>query len=234
MSNDTTELFNQALSEAMGRGRVTSPDEPTREAELCSLWYDSSRREVLSAAFWRSARTFARLAPKATRDQEAEWVRTDPSPNWSRSFALPADMLRPRYLDNYANFTLDVDPVGKVEQFLMTDAENPILYYTFDQANIPTWEPTLRAAIVAVLGARVSTGLNGKLSVRRELLDGANNLIESARSHDANDEHTRYEVLPEWIQMRDYANPGFSQSARYIYPFGEVLAVGNSTVTVHT
>ena len=71
-------LYNQALSLAGSKGQVTSATETSREALLCTTWYETVRDNVMKAAPWPSLMQDARLVEAAERNWGADWVSGDP------------------------------------------------------------------------------------------------------------------------------------------------------------
>lgn len=222
MAQDEVSLYNLALSAAGTRARISSPAENSREAEICRLWFEPVRRQVLRAAPWGSARAMARLALKTERTEEI-WAAGMPNPAYRFAYGLPVGYLQARYLYGYARFELSL--IATNEMALMTEVENAILYYTMDQKEISLWDPDLYLAISQALGAYISQPLNGKSASAARAQQQANGLIYSAREAAANESFEPIETVPDWISIRGSA---FSApSSRYIYPSGPIVAVPN-------
>ena len=222
---DQVSLYNQALGLTGSRSSVSSLTEASREREVCDLYYEEVRRTVLSAAFWPSARLFTRLALLKERDFSEDWVTGDPSPPFTYAYALPANMLRPRYIDNFSRFSVDL--LSETQRALMTDQEDALLFYTFDQTNIGLWDSQLYSAIVNALAARISMPLHGKDRRAAGLLELAREQILSARAATANElEDMQTSHIPEWLQVRGYAEG--ATRFTYIYPYGQIYSLGSS------
>ena len=222
MAQNETSLYNLALSSAGTRSRISSPGEQSREAEICRLWYEPVRRQILRAAPWASAKAMSRLALKAEQT-ETDWIDGSPNPKFRYAYALPSKYLQARYLFDYARF--DIGLLSSNETALMTSSENVVLYYTFDQTEIATWDADLYLAIALALAAYICLPLNGKTSQARSAQQQANGMIYSAREAAANESYEPVDMAPEWIAGRGsaYGSPG----VRYIYPSGPLIAVPN-------
>lgn len=222
MAQDKTSLFNLALSAAGARGSVSAPTEASREAEICRLWFEPVVRQILRAAPWPSARAVGRLALLSERTS-ATWELGKPNPEYRFAYALPAQCLRPRYLAGYARF--EVALLSSGEQALMTNQEDALLYYTFDQQSIPLWDASLYFAIAHALGAYIALPLNGKTQQARSAQGMANSMIMQAQEAAANESYEPLESDPSWMQARGSAYN--NATPRFVYPNGPMLAVDN-------
>jgi hypothetical protein len=223
MAQDEVTLYNLALSIAGARSKISSPTEQSREAEICRLWYEPVRRQVLRAAPWAAARAQARLALKTERTVET-WVAGDPNPEYRFAYALPFRYLQARYLVDYARF--DISLLSENESALMTNSEAALLYYTFDQTLISMWSPDLYLSIAHALGAYICLPLNGKAQMAARAQAQANSLILTSREQAANESYEPLDVPPDWIAARGsiYSN----STPRYIYAAGPMItAVSN-------
>lgn len=216
MAQDTVNLFNLALAAAGQRSRVSLPDERSREAELCNLWFTQTYRQVLRAAKWASASAQDSLAQLAAR--EGEWTSGQPDPEFQFAFSLPLDCIRPRYLYGFSRFRTSLLTPDTIA--IMTNVEQPILYYTLDQTRLEMWDPQLYFAVAYALGANIVMPLSGKPSLSRSLAEVANLYIMEAREAAANESFDGYASLPGG---RDWTEPG----QRFIYPDGPMIGAGN-------
>lgn len=222
MAQDETSLYNLALSSAGTRSRVNNPSEQSREAEICRLWYEPVRRQVLRAASWSSAKSFARLALRVERTEEV-WITGAPNPEFRFAYALPDRYLQARYLYDYSRF--DISLLSADESAVMTNGEQALLYYTFDQTKIATWDPDLYLAVAHALAAYICLPLNGKTSQARNAQQQANSLIYAAREAAANESFLPLESPPDWIAARSSAYN--TTGARFVYPSGPMISVPN-------
>ena len=216
--NSEIGVYNLALNAVGERANVSSPAENSRRAEVCRLWYDLVRDQVMEAAPWPEATTHSRLARKAEQTTFA-WVQGDPSPGYQYSFVLPADCLRPQYLKDFAPFELTTENGVKL---LQCNTAEPILRYTAAQNNVALWANNLLMAIVYGLAGHIAQPLSGKTRLTATLVDRANQLILAARVNSANQPNQHYEHIPDWIAARGYLNQTQSQ---FFYPVGGLLNV---------
>jgi hypothetical protein len=99
----------------------------------------------------------------------------------------------------------------------------PILRYTGGQPNVALWSNNLLMAIVYGMAGHIAQPLSGKTSLTAKLVEKANEFILAARVNSANQNQQAYDVLPEWIEGRGYANGARQQ---FFYPTGSLLRVG--------
>src|SRR5262245_32354443 len=185
MATNLAQIYNLALG-AVGTRQLTSfPDERSREAEVCNLWYPVVLAQVMRAAPWASARAVARLALAATA-QDRDWVVGDPEPGWQYTYVLPPDFMYPRYLSDWSRFVLGQETKdqqgGNIQiTTLMANTSQAILVYTKSQPVIPQWDADLVIAIVHALAFAISMPLHGKTRRSAMALQTANDAIVRAR-----------------------------------------------------
>lgn len=222
MATDLVVLYNLALDVVGARNKLSLPTEQSREAEVCNLWFPNIRDQVLASAAWPEATKMQRLSLFATQDSDL-WSPGAPRPDLLNAYGIPTDCLRPQYLSDFSRFA--VQSYGAENKALMTDANSPILIYTFRQELVQLWSQELQMAIMYGLAASICTTLTGKTSRTKTLLDQANSQIIAARESAANVNDERLESLPDWIAARGYVNTTTAQ--RFFYPFGALLTSAN-------
>src|SRR5690606_2284091 len=220
------EIFNEALSAIGVRSSISLPDEQSREAEVCRLWYPTVRRLVLRAAPWHSARTASRLGLLAERSDNAAWTPDDPEPGYRFAYGQPSDLLHPNWLTTYNRF---VQALYKGSQkAIMTNEPDAILIYTKDLTNVSLWDAGLRMAVVQGLASYIAMQLTGKRERSRDAQAQANDIILRARAMDANSQEDQYESIPDWIVARGYSQ--YNPVPRYVFPYGPLIAVAGADV----
>jgi hypothetical protein len=219
-------IYNLALNAIGARSNVSSPDERSREAEVCKLWYSPVRDQVLAASVWPEATKLAYLALLDERDQDVAWVSTNARPDYQFAYSTPSDMLHPQYLSSYQRFLVTAYP-GNTKA-IVTNVESAILIYTSRLETISLWSASLQMAIVYGLASHIAMPLSGKQGRTKQLADKANELIWAARERAANTSNEQMESIPDWIAGRGYISN--SPAQRYVYPYGD--AFGSNAVAV--
>lgn len=222
------EIYNMALSSVGTKQLVSLPEEASREAELCNLWYDRIVQQILRAAFWPCGRAVARLALQKERDLSTIWQPGDPEPGWQYTYSTPSDMIAPRYLTTFQRFALaNATDNSKV---IYTNVEQALLIYTKDQPQINSWDPDFLMAVVHGLAAVIALPLHGKPDRAKLAQDKANQLVVQARVDAANSDMESFQTVPDWISARGYA--GAAPNTRFIYEYGPLISVTDG-VGVH-
>lgn len=213
-----TSIYNLALNAIGQRNNVTSPDEQSREAEVCNLWYPLIRDQILEAAAWPEATKFDYLALSSEQTDDV-WTAGEPFPGYTFSYLQPTDMLRPQYLSDFSPFRMTA---GRIN----ANAASAILAYTFRNPVVASWSAQLQLAMIYGLAANICMPLSGKTQRANLMLAQANKVILEARESSANWSVEALESLPDWIQARGYSVPSES---RFVYPFGGLLSVGGAS-----
>lgn len=215
------DVYNQALNLVGSRDNVASPTEPSRRAEVCRRWFGPMRDQVLCAAYWSSAKAYARLAVLAERDDSIDWDATQPQPGYRFAYGVPDDFLLPRFESEYSTFEYGIHAGSRA---VFSNTESLVMFYTKQETAIGAWTHPLYMAIVHALAAQIVQPLAGKRSLARDLADHANNLITQARVTDANMDEFQTDSIPEWLAARGYT--GTIPSSRFYYPLGPLVTVG--------
>jgi hypothetical protein len=221
MASSEIELFNLALDSVGARNTIAHPNEDSREAEACRLWYPNVRDQVLASAFWPEATKMARLAELGVAAEE--WVSGNPRPGLAFSYAMPADLLRPQYFSDYSHFA--VQSFDSENRAIMSNASSPVLVYTYRQTLVQMMSPGLQMGIMYGLAANICISLTGKTSRAKLMIEQANAQIMAAREQAANTNNEVNESIPDWIAARGYSGSG--GQTRYFYPYGSLLTAPN-------
>lgn len=220
MAATKLDVFNMACHAVGTRDDIAAVGENSREAEVCRLWYDKVKNQVLRAAYWSSAKGYSRLALAKERDDTLAWASDDPEPGFRYAYYVPNDFLAARFDSTYARFT-----VGTYanQTAVFSNTEDMILFYTNDNENVALWDAQLLMAVGYALAAHIAMPLHGKASRARNAAEQANNLILEARVSNANLENNQIDTIPEWIAARGYS--GSIADTRFYYPFGPMISV---------
>lgn len=218
MTTSVLDVCNMALGSVRARAKLSSISDNSREAEVCSLFYELARNEMFSAAYWPTLRGYARLAKVAEQPDpfvRDGWTDADPLPQWRAAFALPADHHRPRYVEGHGSFEI-VNLGGQLT--LQTNAENPILVYTRRVDEPGLWGPELLSLVVAHLAYKIALPITGSANTHNLARDTAEAAYFSTMQLQANMEHPpMLEHIPDWIAAR---GAGIANSAptTFFYP----------------
>lgn len=216
------QVYNLALNAIGERSNVSSPTERSRGAEVCRLWYALVRDAILSAAFWPEATKIAYLGLLDERDSSVDWAEDNARPGYTYAYAMPSDMLRPRYMTDFSRFLLTTIGGTKVLNSNLTDGA---LVYTARLEDVSQWNPELQMAIVYGLAANICMPITGKRQRAMDLKNEANDLVLAARVSAANSSNEMHESVPDWITARGYS--AARSSDRYFYPYGGLLTVAS-------
>lgn len=232
MAKDVVGLFNMALSIVGTKSSVSSTTENSREAEVCTIWYETTRNAVFRAAYWPSTRAYTRLALlKERTNLSADWTVDDPSPDWSFAYGIPADLIAPRHLTTFGRFTMEWwrPDSQSHKKAIMTDQEEAILLYSFLQDDPAQWDDGLYMAIAYALAMNIAMPLTGKISRAERAERMGNAIIGNARADMANAEENLLDVVPDWIAARGYGEQ--APLVKYYWPFGPALATSTQNVS---
>lgn len=208
------QLCNLACS-AIGAGTIDDLSETSVEAEQCNLWYEPVRDMVFRAAPWQSLEAQSRLTLTVERDQDEDWVATDPTPGWAYAYALPANMIQPRYLADFRSFKLGSTNGTRT---LTVNLPDPILIYTANDVAIADWDSGLVQAIWSALAAHIAIKCTGQESKQQSMWQIADDKVRTARAQDANARgDLPYEQVPEWLAARGADS---LPSQRFVFPPG--------------
>lgn len=223
MAQTLTELYNLAAQQIGGRGNLVSSLQRSREVDVFNLWYPVVRPIILSAAHWPSSRKSATLGLLVERTLSADWTNTDPAPGARYAYIVPPDLIHPRALSTFNHFSMGM--IGDTK-CIFTHEESPVLSYTFDQTNTGLWEPQLFLLVAQALGAYTCMTLTGKPSRARELERQVNNALSVAQAQSAEFQNQPWAGVASWHSARGYYGP--PDVARFVYPYGGLIAVGES------
>lgn len=218
MVQDEVSIFNLALNAIGGRSNLSSTTERDRGAEVCRLWYPVVRDQVLAAAPWPSCKDFRRLSLLKARG-DGNWVSGDPEPGYAYAYSSPAEMLHPRYMSDFSQFSMS-SYAGDIKA-INSNSPDPVLCFTKRNYVVGSWESELQMAIAYGLAANIVMPLTGKAQRAQLLINQANDLVLTARQNAANEGDERFESIPDWISARGYS---FPSTTRFYYPMGALLS----------
>lgn len=222
MAQTSTELYNLAAQALQARGRLVTTNTNNRFVEVFDLWLPFVQPIVLASAAWPSCTKTAYLSLNKTRTS-ATWEATDPKPGYKYSYTAPPDMIHPQYISTYGHFAMGM--LGDT-RCIFAHEESAILTYTFNQTNLGKWEPQLFLCVALALAAFTAKTLTGKPQLSQLVERDANNLIIQQRELAAEHQEEPTESVASWHLARGYLGP--AEPARFVYPAGPLIAVGQS------
>ena len=216
-TSSTLDIYNAALSAVHAKGRLSSLTENSREREECDIWYDIVLRTVQEAAFWPSSRQLSYLALAQERNSQADWLETDPMPQYRFKYTLPQDCLRPWHLTNYDRFGLAFDAVNE-SVMLHTNTEKAVLVYARRQELVTLWTPGQIMATIYGLAGHIAGPITGRGEVVQKNFNLANSILLEAQTAAANSEESQLQSIPQVLLARGFA--GGLNTPRFFYPHG--------------
>lgn len=148
------EICNMALANIGVEGRIASLEENSEPARLCKLYFETVRRDVLSAHAWNFA----------TRKRNLSLTGGQNRLGWQYAYAYPTDCLRAvRILQADRN----ADPVrfkvgvsdNLLEKIILTDEPNAQLEYVVNLTNVELFDPQATYMMTWGLSDAIATPL---------------------------------------------------------------------------
>lgn len=155
-----TDICNAAISHCGTRSKISSISEGSAEATACLTHFALTRDATLRAHDWNFARMTAQLAQLL-----------NPPGRWAYKYALPADYIRLRRLNDVPVLSLpetfyeaaaDKDGSGAYVGVILTDASPVSAIYTARVEDPLRWDQGFTDAVTYHLAARICFELTGK------------------------------------------------------------------------
>lgn len=211
------DIYNAALSAVHAKGRLSSLSENSREREECDIWYDIVLGTVQEAAFWPSSRQLAYLPLSKERNDQADWLETDPMPQYRFKYSLPQDCLRPWHLVNYDRFALAFDAASE-SVMLHTNTERAVLVYARKQTIVTLWSRGQTMATIYGLAGHIAGPITGRGEIVQKNFNLANQFLIDAQTSAANSEESQLQSIPQVLLARGFG--GGLNTPRFFYPHG--------------
>lgn len=215
-------LWNLALSRLGDTANVASPDERSRQAELCRMFYDSARRSVLQMRNWSFA-TKTRALPLVLADDAADR-------RWAFTYDYPEDALHLFHLfpagapqsvphtDSARATEPDFYPPAQIGDFevginylnqkvVYTNMDQAVARFVVDIVDTGRWSPLFNEALSWFLASQIAGPLIQGESGRnesRKMLEEFNLYMNGAATSDANQrrDRTMASYIPSGIKAR--------------------------------
>lgn len=165
MATTAAQVCNLALGLVGQRQFIDDLDEATTEAQVCKVFYDDTRRELLQAFAWRFA-----MSPFIALGELSDTVQ-----DWDYVYQAPSDMLPEGAAVIWSGNRVEGegDRVAFKQAMLtgsrpviLTDMEGAYLSYTVDIDKPALWPPLFTKAVAAQLAVYLA----GALPVKPQLI----------------------------------------------------------------
>lgn len=204
------DIANMALTHIGSRMNIESLTEQSKEADHINLWFDTARKSTLEAYDWSCARK---------RQALSEHSQAAPEGEWQYRYQYPSDCLRARSIANATivnqsivrgvpiqlvqpdAIPFEIETIGE-EKTILTDMEDAVLIYTFDQTAYEIYPAMLVRAFSYDLASMVAIGLTGKVALKEKMEQTWWQYINLAAATNANERVERAERDSAWIRGR--------------------------------
>lgn len=163
------DIWNLALAHLGDRATVVDPNERSRQAELCKMFYPMTRRSALEVHDWGFATRAAVLAPSSYDPAVLGWSYAFTGPTNALKLVSVGHALRGRITKvDYQHLSDDNgDPL------LLCELQTPMCLYLVDVEDVNRWSPLFTEAVIWLLASRLAgpliTGESGRAESRRLL-----------------------------------------------------------------
>lgn len=163
------DIYNQALARiGVFNGFLVVPEEQTKEANICGLFYSACVDYVLRDHPWNFAKRRALLNDLGT-----------PPTGWAYRYALPGDCVSVRYIVNPfvrnpredQAVPFEVASSG-TQRVIHTDLAEAELVYTASITDLSQWDPILTSALAYRLAAEIAMPLGKTADVAQAAMQG--------------------------------------------------------------
>lgn len=231
------DICNRALDDITADGTITSFAETSKEAQVCSRWYDKRRKALLRSAPWGFARRQISLTLLGSLTDD-----TSIQP-WAFKYLYPSNCVKVRYLlpprlsavdnavltgDYFAScagsyrgspFKVANEQAGVgSRKVILSNLQNAVAVFIFDETTVDLFDPDFEEALVAVMAASICMPITGSMERTKLKIAQAEGMIDKARANDANESMPTTDHTPDWIIARGdggYANNIWLPGAYY-------------------
>lgn len=197
MAISSVKIANFALSKVGTDSTIETLTENSAEAKACNLWFETARKQALSAYDWSFARK--RLALAVHGD--------DPPDEWAYRYQYPADCVKARFVENPVGKTADPVPFS-VEmsadgtKSVLTDEVDAILIYTKEETSPDYYTPYFIELFATVLASRIAFSITHKAKLTEYLDAIVRFLLIYAPAMDAVEQQEAAPRGADWIRGR--------------------------------
>ena len=194
MVTTPTDICNLALVK-LGAETITSLEDGTRNATLCSRVYDLVRQEVLRAHPWNFAMKRINVTSSAPT----------PAFEWARGFTLPADCLR--FWRMY-----DLSVAYRLEgRRILSDETSINIIYIYDNEDESTFDANFREALALKLASQLGYAVTGSSTPVQLFNELYERVLKQAKMYDAQENIAEHQDDSSWLMARTNSfnyNPG--------------------------
>jgi len=199
-------ICNLALSN-IGKDNISDLSEASAEARACNQFYAQTRDLLLQSFHWSAAGKTASL-PEVMNDKPGAW---------KFAYNRPADCLkvrwiRPQYVADPNSDLFDCLPLGREDQFpyeieggtIYCNLSPCLLRYTFRLTDPAKFSPLFVEALAWHLTVRLAMPLTRDAKVRSDAMAIARSTQATAEAADSGEVTTRYDIVSEFVAVRDH------------------------------
>lgn len=183
---------------------IDPPQSGSKFARQANLWYDDTRREVLSESDWDCAKKRQQMAAEST----------GPAFGWTYRYLLPADYLRVS--------TINDEKVPETEYeiedgYLLCDIKGPLNFrYIYDQEDIAKWSPKLLQSIARKLAANTAYFMTGNRTFQQEKEDEYRLYLSESMTIDAQANPPKKVQKSKWKTVKEAGAVGANLQGRVV------------------
>lgn len=183
---------------------IDPPDSGSKFARQCNIWYDETRREVLSESDWDCAKKRAQIAADATA----------PAFGWANRFLLPADFLRISTINDEKIPDTDYE----IEDgYLLINEDGPLNFrYIFDQEDITKWSPKLLQCVARKLAANTAYTMTGNRTFQQEKEEEYRIYLSEGMTIDAQQNPPKKVQKSKWKLAKEAGLAGGNTAGRIV------------------
>jgi hypothetical protein len=183
MATSVVSICNMALGMLGNANVIESLNELSVQARTMGQWYDTARREALSAHDWSFARSRQDLALHAEDPPEGLWTFRYQTP----ATMLKALRLRGKYVPEYPKVPFELEASSDGETVtLLTDLADAALIYTRDATQVSLYPPGFTIYLARVLAAYTSPVITGNAQMTAFQHQQLERELRRAAGRDAN------------------------------------------------
>ena len=177
----STDLCNDSLAQ-IGSGFITNIDDTDRPATICKRFYATTRDQVLRQHLWH----FALKRQNLVKDPTA------PLFEWTFSYALPSDCIRPLRIG-----TTDAVPWKVEGRNILTDEDGVSLLFVRREEDPQKWDPMFYDAFSTLLASKLAKAIAHDIKFSNGLFEQYKIQLLEAEAIDSQ------EGIPDEIRVPD-------------------------------